>query len=468
MPNEKYDVVVIGAGPGGYAAAIRLGQLKKKVLVVEKAKVGGLCLNWGCIPTKALTHVLEISARVKALKTAGLKSEKITIDLVQLRNWKNGVVAKLTKGIEYLFRSNKVNWLQAEAELIDPHQLLVKKSDGAAITVETDFIIVATGTEASGLPDLTPDKKFIITTDEALELADIPARLLVIGAGASGLEMGTIYSRLGSKVTVVEIMTQILPGMDEEMANGLHQILSKQGLEIILNSTVAEVEMKETLKVKIVNKKDGTTVQRDFDKILLTVGRKPLTSALVKAGLKINERGYLPVDNKLRTNVDNVFAIGDITGPPLLAHKASKQGVVAAEIIAGHDLSLDIKAIPGCIFTDPPLASVGKSEEELKKEGTNIKVGRFPFAASGKAATMLETAGFVKIIGDATSNKILGMHILGPEAPSLIGEGILGIEYGLKVDDIGNAVHPHPTLSEAIMEAAENFFGKAIHIVNKP
>lgn len=467
MNSERFDAIVIGAGPGGYAAAIRLGQLKKKVLVVEKARIGGLCLNRGCIPTKALTHVLEISERIKTLKSAGLVVENARIDLPVLRKWKSGVVTKLTKGIEYLIRTNGASWIQAEAELLNPKKILLKKPAGETSEIETNAIIVATGTEASGLPNLTPDAKDIITTDEALELTEIPNTLLVVGAGASGLEMATIYHRLGSRVTVVEIMEQILPGTDTEMSNSLHQILTKQGLEIILNSTVSAVDKKENLHVKIVNKKDNSITERNFDRVLLTVGRRPLTRGLERAGLKMTDRGYIVVDKMLKTSVENIFAIGDVVGIPLLAHKASRQGVIAAEIITGLKTSYDIRVIPGCIFTDPTLATVGKTEEELKKEGRKIKIGRFPFAASGKAAAMLENLGLVKIIADADSGELLGMHILGPEASSLIGEGVVAIESGLKVQDIAHAVHPHPTLSEAIMEAAENLFGKAIHIVNK-
>ena len=468
MNTEKYDVIVIGAGPGGYACAIRLGQLKRKVLVVEKAKVGGLCLNWGCIPTKALTHVLEVAERVKHLKSAGMTVANLRIDPAALCRWKNGVVTKLTKGIEYLFKSNGVNWIQALAEMPSPKQVLIKKPNGETSLLNADFVVIATGTEASNLPGLVIDHKDIIGTDEALELTDIPPNLLVVGAGASGLELGTIYSRLGSKVTVVEIMDQILPGMDREMVTALHQALTRQGIEIIVNSTVAQVDKKARLQVRIVNQKDKAGVDREFDRILLTVGRKPLAAGIDNVGLKKSERGFIKVDDRLKTNLDNIFAIGDVVGPPLLAHKASRQGIIVAEIIAGHKISYDIKAMPGCIFTDPPLASVGATEEQLRREGANIKIGKFPFAASGKAAAMAENVGLVKIIGDAGSGKLLGMHILGPEAPSLIGEGVLAIEQGMKVSDIAEAVHPHPTLSEAVMEAAENFFGKAIHIVNKP
>lgn len=468
MNTEKYDAVVIGAGPGGYACAIRLGQLKKRTLVVEKARVGGLCLNWGCIPTKALTHVLEVAERVKHLKSAGMTVENLRIDPAALCRWKNGVVTKLTKGIEYLFKSNGVAWISGQAELTGPKKVVVKKSTGEKLQVDTEYVVVATGTEASNLPGLAIDRKDIIGTDEALELAEIPQALLVVGAGASGLEMATIYSRLGSKVTVVEIMDQILPGMDREMVTALHQALTRQGIEIIVNSTVARVDKETRQHVRIVNQKDKTGVDREFDRILLTVGRKPLTGGIDGIGINKNERGFIVVDQTLGTSVPGVFAIGDVVGPPLLAHKASRQGVIVAEIIAGHKTAYNIIAMPGCIFTDPPLASVGATEEQLRQQGANIRIGRFPFAASGKAAAMAEHAGLVKIIGDADSGKLLAMHILGPEAPSLIGEGVLAIERGMKVSDIAEAVHPHPTLSEAVMEAAENFFGKAIHIVNKP
>ncbi len=467
MKQEKYDVIIIGAGPGGYACAIRLGHFRKKVLLVEKAKIGGLCLNWGCIPTKALTYILETAAKVKHLKNAGLTFDNIKIDPGALRNWKDRIITKLTRGIEHLLRANGVNSIQAEAEILNPERVLIKKPSGEEIEIETNFIVIATGTEPSSLPNLQFDRKDIITTDEALELSAIPSNLLIIGAGASGLELGTVYARLGSNVTVVEIMEQILPGMDSEMANALYQILIKQGIKILLNSTIAEVVKREKLTVKIINKKDGSVTEDNFDKILLTVGRKPLTSVIEKINIKKNERGYIIVDQKLRTNLTNIFAIGDVTGPPLLAHKATKQGIMVAEIINDHNIEYRVRAMPSCIFTDPPLASVGQTEQELIKECINFKIGRFPFIASGKAVAMDETQGMVKIIGDASTGKLLGLHILGLEAPSLIGEGILAIEHGLKVNEIADAIHPHPTLSEAVMEAAENFLGKAIHIINR-
>jgi len=461
---KKYDVVVIGAGPGGYPCAIRLGQLKKKVLVIESKLLGGLCLNWGCIPTKALSYTAELIDSFEKAKRIGFDITFNGYDIDKLRNWKESVVKRLRTGVEYLFKANSVEWKRGRATIISDNVVEVEHED-VRETFETDNIVIATGTEVIALPGLEFDHKYIIDTDDALEMAGVPEALLVIGAGASGLEMATIYSRLGSKVTVVEIMEQILPGMEHELCDQLHKIMRKSGIDIRVNSQVKGYEEKENaLQVSI--EKEGNVVQELFNKILVTVGRSPFNVSYANIDLQVDKKGYLVVDECLRTSTKNIYALGDIIGPPLLAHKATKQGIAVAEIVAGLKKKYDERAVPSCVFTIPPLSSVGLTEKQAIEDGYKVVVGRFPYRASGKAISMGETEGLVKIVG-SDNGELLGVHILGAESPSLIGEGVLAIDKGMKVSDIADSIHPHPTLTEAMQEAAENFYKRAIHAANK-
>ena len=461
---KKYDVIVIGAGPGGYPCAIRLGQLKKKVLVVEAKLLGGLCLNWGCIPTKALSYAAEMVDHFEKAKRMGFDFTVNGFDLDKMRGWKELVVKRLRTGIEYLFKSNGVDWKHGRSRIISEHGVAVEQ-DGETETFEAENIVIATGTEVIALPGLDFDHKYIIDTDDALELADIPEKLLVVGAGASGLEMATIYSRLGSKVTVVEIMKQILPGMESELCEQLCKILTKSGIDVFLDSQVKGYSLKDdSLQVSI--EKQGEVVEETYDKMLVTVGRRPSSTAFGGLGLDVDKKGYLQVDGCLRTSKRNIYAIGDIVGPPLLAHKATKQGTVAAEMIAGVRKTYEQGVVPSCVFTIPPLSSVGFTEKEAIEQGYKVVIGRFPYRASGKAVSMGETDGLVKIVGDE-AGKLLGVHILGAESPSLIGEAILAIDKGLNVGEIAESIHPHPTLTEAMQEAAENFYKRAIHTANR-
>ena len=461
---NKYDAVVIGAGPGGYPCAIRLGQLKKRVLVVEEKMLGGLCLNWGCIPTKALSFAVEMADNFEKAKRMGFAVTVNGYDLDKMRIWKETVVKRLRAGIEYLFKENNVEWKKGTAHLADAHTIEIKH-EGGTETVVADSIVLATGTEVIPLPGLDFDHDHIIDTDDALELKSVPGRLLVIGAGASGLEMATIYSRLGSKVIVVEMMEQILPGMETALCEALQKLLKKSGIEVYLKSQVSGFEKRKEGLVVSIKTQDGTH-QEICDKILVSVGRRPLTRAFVGARVEIDGKGYVKTDNSLKTSAPSIFAIGDITGPPLLAHKATKQGILVAEIIAGQRKTVEKSAIPSCVFTIPPLSSVGLTEAQAIADGHKVKTGRFPYRALGKAVSMSETEGMVKIIGDETG-KVLGIHILGAESPNLIGEAVLAVDQGLGVADIAESIHPHPTLTEAMQEAAENFFKKAIHIANK-
>ncbi|MEO0123875.1 MAG: dihydrolipoyl dehydrogenase [candidate division WOR-3 bacterium] len=460
---NRYEVVVIGAGPGGYPCAIRLGQLKKNVLVVESGELGGVCLNRGCIPTKALSFAAEIIENLQKAQKIGLKIANNGVDLQTLRNHTEGVVKRLRAGIEYLFKNNNVQWKKAKAKIVSEHKVELE-SNGTVENIEAENIIIATGTEIIALPGFEFDGKFITNTDDALKLNDIPGKLLVVGAGACGLELATIYSSLGSKVKVVEIMDQILPGMETELCENLYKILKKKGIDILLKSTVQGYKI-ENNKIKAEIKGPESTSIEEFDKILITVGRKPTDYAFKNLGIGVDKKGYILVDDSFRTSIKNIFAIGDINGPPLLAHKATKQGIEVAEIIAGIKNRRGTHAVPSCVFTIPPLSSVGLTEKEAIEKGFKIRVGKFPYRASGKALSMLETEGMVKIVAEE-DGKILGLHILGAESPSLISEGILALEKDLKVSDISEIIHPHPTLTEIIGEAAENFYKKAIHIIN--
>jgi dihydrolipoamide dehydrogenase len=462
--NDTYDVIVIGAGPGGYPCAIRLAQLGKNVLVVEAKYLGGLCLNWGCIPTKALSYAAEITDNFKKAKRLGFTVPECECNIITLRNWKEGVVKRLRAGVEYLFREHGIHWKQGRARLSSDHEVEIEE-DGKKHVCRADTIVIATGTEVTSLPGFTFDGQYIIDTDEALEIQELPKNFLIIGAGVSGLEMAVIYSRLGSAVTVVEIMGQILPGMDHEMCEHLMKIMKKSGIEIYVSSQVTgHTRNEHTVEATI--KTPDTQLQKSFDKVLVAVGRRPLPTAFQNIDIATDKKGYIIIDDTLRTSVENIFAIGDVVGPPLLAHKATHQGIICAEIISGAAKKLRSQSIPSCVFTLPPLSSVGYTENEARTQGYNVRIGRFPYRASGKALTMSETEGFVKIIGDE-KGRLLGIHILGAESPSLIGEGTLALDKGMLVEDIANVIHPHPTLTETIQEAAENFYKKAIHVVNK-
>ncbi|UCG30934.1 MAG: dihydrolipoyl dehydrogenase [candidate division WOR-3 bacterium] len=461
---NKYDVVVIGAGPGGYPCAIRLGQMKKKVLVVEEKLVGGLCLNWGCIPTKALSFAAELVDDIEKAKRMGFDITLNGYDLDKIRGWKETVVRRLRTGIEYLFKSNTVEWKKGRARIIAQHKVEIE-TDGSTETVEADNIVIATGTEVIPLPGLEFDHKYIIDTDDALELTDIPQRLLVIGAGASGLEMATIYSRLGSEVTVVEMMEQVLPGMEIELCEALQRIIKKSGIALFLASQVSGFEKKDE-KLEVSIKTSGQIRREIYDKILVSVGRRPSAHAFEGLDIELDSKGYVKTDVSLKTSIDYIYAIGDIAGPPLLAHKATKQGVIVAEMLAGKKKTAVKSVIPSCVFTIPPLSAVGLTEAEAIVSGHKVVVGRFPYRALGKAVSMGETEGLVKIVGNE-EGKLLGIHILGAESPNLIGEAVLALDHGLGVAHIADSIHPHPTLTEAMQEAAENFFNKAIHIANK-
>jgi dihydrolipoamide dehydrogenase len=463
---------VIGAGPGGYHAAIRLGQLGKSVVCFDRDEVGGVCLNWGCIPTKALLHVGEIARHIREADKIGLKVGAPEIDREGIAKFTGDVVSSNVKGVETLFKANNVKFDYGEASFVSPTSVSLKKRDGTSETyVAKDGIVIATGSAPVDVKAWPRDRETIINSDDAVKLQKVPKTLLVIGGGVIGLEFATVYTRLGAKVLVVEMLPQILTGTDAEISKTLGRILKKQGVEIALSTKVSSLEkggagVRATLNGEYTNNKDET---REFEMALVAVGRRPVTDGLnlAAAGLAVDDKGFIGVDLQRRTKVPNIFAIGDITGAPLLAHKAMKEGTVAAEALAGdRSAAFDPIAVPNCVYTDPEVATVGLSEEEAKAQGYDVRIGKFPLIASGRARTMNESDGMIKLVADAKSDLLLGMHIVAPQAESLIGEGVIALEMGATLEDIGLSIHPHPTLTESIMDAAEAAHGKAIHIVN--
>lgn len=455
------NILVIGAGPGGYVAAIRLAQLGQKVTICDKGEIGGVCLNLGCIPTKALLYATSIIPISREAQSLGIKFTAPIIDLAKLNNWKNEVVKRMRQGIEYLFRMNNVEFIPACARFNNPQEVELRSSSGIITKLNPDKVIIATGSKVVDLNGLLIDGSRIINSDQALELTSVPKQLLIVGAGAVGLEFATIYNRLGSKVTVVEMMDQIIVGADQEIARYLARILAKQGIEIRLKT---KITVKNS---RVVIEHEGTKQESTADKILIAIGRKPLTDdlGLENTGIAQDKNGFIMVSKFFSTRVPNIYAIGDVIGPPLLAHKAMAQGIVVAELIAGTPNVM--KIVPNCVYTDPELAFVGMTEEAAKNAGKEILIGRSNLLSIGRAHTMNRQDGMAKVIADKHSDRILGVHILAPEASNLIAEATLALSQEMTVKEFVRTVHPHPTLSELLLEAAENVRKKAIHSLNR-
>lgn len=464
---QTYDAIVIGGGPGGYSAAIRLGQLGKHVLCIERARLGGICLTLGCMPSKALLHVGEVIVAAKELKDRGIEFGDPKINVGALNAWKSKMIDDLVNGIGTLFKGNKVESVTGSAELVDATSVRVKKSDGTTQTVSATDIVVATGSEPMSLPGMERNGKTILDSNDAVGFNELPKSILIIGAGVIGLEFATVYKRLGADVTVVELLDRALGDTDLEVSTLLLRILKKQGMSVHLKTKAASLSVKGNRVSATLEGEINET--REFDKVLVAVGRRPLTNGigLEKVGVKL-ERGFVKVDAQRRTSVSNIYAIGDCAGAPLLAHKAMKEGIVAAEVIAGQPSAYDPMAVPNCVYTDPELATAGLSEEQAKAAGYEVSLGRFRLAALGRARTVGNTDGMVKVVGDKKTDLALGVHIVSPQAESMVAEAVLAIEMGATVEDIALSMHPHPTFSESVMEAAEALHGRAIHIVNQP
>jgi dihydrolipoamide dehydrogenase len=472
MASLTVDALVIGAGPGGYHAAIRLGQLGKKVVCFDRDEVGGVCLNWGCIPTKALLHVAEIARQIAHAGELGLKVPGAEVDREGVAAFADKVVKANVGGVNQLFKANNVEFAYGDASFKNKNTVSLRKRDGTTDEYTAPAIVIATGSAPINVKAWPHDGDAIINSDDAVRIKRIPKNLLIVGGGVIGLEFATVYARMGSAVRVVEAMPQLLTGTDLEISKTLGRILKKQKIQIDLNTKVESMEQTgpQAVKVTILGEATNNKPQTvEFDQVLVAVGRRPVTDTLdlAAAGLQTTPQGFLEVDAQRRTKVDGIWAIGDVTGAPLLAHKAMKEGVVAAEVIAGDRASaFDPVAIPNCVYTDPEVATIGLSEEEAKAAGYEVRVGKMSLIASGRARTMNETDGLIKLVGDAKTDLLLGMHIVAPQAESLIGEGVIALEMGATIEDIGLSIHPHPTLTESIMDTAEFMHGKAIHIVN--
>ncbi|NWF50151.1 MAG: dihydrolipoyl dehydrogenase [Ignavibacteriaceae bacterium] len=464
--SEKIKLSVIGGGPGGYAASFLAADLGMDVTLIDLEKnPGGVCLYRGCIPSKALLHVAKLIHEAEEAKHWGIEFGKPKIDINKLRDFKNNVVNKLTGGLGQISKQRKINFIQGRASFIDSNTLKIEKLDGKTIEHKFDKAIIATGSEITIIPSLDIKSNRMLNSTSALDLPEIPKSLLVVGGGYIGLELGSVYQALGTKVSVVEMMPGILPGADRDLVNYLSIRIKKSFAEIMTNSKVLEMkEVKDGISVKIQDEK-GNESEKVYDYVLMSVGRKPETRGLglENTKVKITERGWVQVDNQLRTTDPNIFAIGDIAGEPMLAHKASHEGRVAVEVIAGHKVAFEPLAIPAVVFTDPEIAWAGITEEQAKKEGIKYEVAKFPWAASGRAITLDRNDGVTKLIVDPDTQRLLGIGICGPGAGELIAEGVLAIEMGANVTDLKLTIHPHPTLSETIMDAAEVFFGQSSH-----
>lgn len=464
---KNADVVIIGGGPGGYVAAIRAAQLGLNTVCVEMEKtLGGTCVNVGCIPSKALLTSSEHYefARLHAAEH-GVKIEGVSADLPTMMKRKDTVVGQNTKGIEFLFRKHKIEWARGKGTLKAGNVVEVAAADGTTTSYQAKNVILATGSVPIELPFLKFDEKRVLSNIGALTIPEVPKHLIVIGGGVIGLELGSVWRRLGAKVTVVELFPTILPGNDEEVIKEADKIFRKQGLEIRVGTKVVGANIAGDV-VKLDIEKDGAKETLEADYVLVSVGRKPSLTGVDAAalGLTLGKRGEISVDAEMRTNLPNVFAIGDAVGGKLLAHKAEEEGVIAAEVIAGHHAHMDYKSMPSVVYTWPEIASVGLAEHEVKASGREYKTGKFPFSANGRARTMGETSGFVKFIADAKTDELLGCHIIGANASDLIQEVVLAFEYRGSSEDIGITVHSHPTLSESVKEAALGVLGRSLHI----
>ncbi|MBX9454206.1 MAG: dihydrolipoyl dehydrogenase [Mesorhizobium sp.] len=467
----SYDVVVIGAGPGGYVCAIKAAQLGLKTALVEKRDTyGGTCVNIGCIPSKALLHATEMLLEAEhSFDALGIEISKPKVNLKKMMEHKTQTVDQNTKGLVFLMKKNKIDTFQGTGQVLGQGKLSVTGEDGKSQEIETKNIVIATGSDVAGIPgvDVDFDEKVIVSSTGALAFDKVPDHLVVVGGGVIGLELGSVWARLGAKVTVVEYLDTILGGMDGEVATQFQRLLAKQGMEFKLGAKVTGVaKSKKGASVTFEPVKGGDAETIDADAVLVATGRKPFTDGLglEKAGVVLDERGRIQTDNHFQTSVPGVYAIGDVIAGPMLAHKAEDEGVAVAEIIAGQAGHVNYDVIPGVVYTSPEVASVGKTEEELKKAGVDYKAGKFPFTANGRARAMLQTDGFVKVLADKATDRVLGVHIVGFGAGEMIHEAAVLMEFGGSSEDLARTCHAHPTMSESVKEAALATFAKPIHM----
>ena len=460
-------IVVIGAGTGGYGAAFMAADLGMDVTLIDKnARAGGVCLQRGCIPSKALLHIAKLLNETKEAAHWGIKFAEPEIDVDRIREWKNEVINHMTGGLAQLIKQRKINFIQGTATFVNSNKVKVEKTAGGTEELEFDYAVLATGSVPAKVPSLDIGSPRVLDSTSALELEDIPKRLLVVGGGYIGLELGTVYSALGSKVTVVEMTSGLLPGADRDLVSILSKRVNTMMENVYLNTKVVDMkEVKNGLKVTF----EGDKVEekeQTFDKVLVSVGRKPVTQGLGLENTKVqvDEKGFVKVDLQRRTDDPNIFAVGDIAGNPMLAHKATAEGKVVAEVIAGHKVAFEPAAIPAVVFTDPELAWVGLNETEAKEKGIKVEVAKFPWAASGRAKTLERLDGLTKLIIEPETERVLGMGIVGAGAGELVAEGALAVEMAALAKDVALTIHAHPTLSETVMESAESYFGEATHI----
>jgi dihydrolipoamide dehydrogenase len=464
--NKRPDVLIIGAGPAGYVAAIRLAQLGRKVVAIERERVGGICLNWGCIPVKSLLHAAATVRNAAEARRMGIVFGQPQVDIQALYGWKGRVVDRLVRGVEFLLRSNGVEVVKGTARFLDARRVMVAQPDGTEVEMSADSIVVASGSQPAVLPGFDPDGQSVLDSTGALNLTRLPGRVVVIGAGAIGLEFATVFRRLGASVTVLELTPQVLPGFDIEVSAALRKTMESEGVEFHLGVKVSGLDREPGLRVRFASGDTESSVEADA--VLVAVGRKPITAGLEldQAGVRVDERGFIAVDQKYRTSAGHIYAIGDVKPGLLLAHRAMADGIALAESLAGGR-QWRFKAVPSCVYTDPEVASVGVSEAEAASQGLKVKVSRVPLAAVGRSLTLGRSDGLCKMVVDAETDKVLGVQLAAPGADVLIAEATVAVELGLTAAEIGRVVHAHPTMSELLFEAAEAIHSKAIHVVNR-
>ena len=464
--SEKFQAVVIGGGPGGYVCAIRLAQLGLKTACIEsRGALGGTCLNVGCIPSKSLLNLSEEFHKVKNLSSKGIEVGDVKLDLQKMMKNKDKAVTVLTKGVEFLLKKNKVSYFKGRGSFKSKNEILIKDEKGSENIIQSEKTIIATGSVPVSLPGIDIDEKIIVSSTGALKLEKVPSKMVVVGGGYIGLEMGSVWSRLGAEVHVVEFLDHITPGMDKEISNEFMKILKKQGMQFHMQNKVESINKSNSGATVITTDKDGNKNEFDCEVVLISVGRKPNTQGLnlESVGVELDERKRVKVDHAYKTNVQDIYAIGDVIAGPMLAHKAEDEGIAVAENIVGQSGHVNYDTIPGVVYTTPEVASIGKTEEQLKELNIEYKIGKFSFMANSRAKAIDDAEGFVKILADKNTDKVLGAHIIGPHAGELIAEIGVAMEFGASSEDIARTCHAHPTFSEAVKEAALSVDKRAIH-----